>query len=208
MNEQLSADLAYRVTQALPHIDRAVGIARLNTETIVDGNDTRIVKLPVPIVFTAADCERDGRYLVPDATTKGILFLEDGGSVVLDTPQRPRSHGFRQSSLRLLLWTNEPLLAEPLSETTILLAIEEALQVGRRYTQGDYLDIFTTAAVLPAETSLYGRYSFDTKTELLLPPYRLTGLDLRLEYRYRRCVGAPAPEAAPGFPYLFPLDFD
>jgi hypothetical protein len=208
MNEQLSANLAYRVTQALPYIDRAVGIARLSTQPIADGNDMRTVKLPVPIVFTAADCERDGRYLVPDASTQGILFLEDGGSVALDTPQRPRSLGFRQSNLRLLLWTNTPLLAEPLGETAILLALEQALHVGRRYAQGDYLDILTTAAVLPAETSLYGRYAFATETELLLPPYRLTGLDLRLEYRYRRCVGAPAPAPVPGFPYLFPVDFN
>jgi hypothetical protein len=163
------------------------------------------VKLPVPIVFTAADCEKDGRYLVPSEETKGILFFEDGGSQALAAPQRPSALGYRQSSLRLLLWVNEPLLDTPISENELLAGVEKALRVNQRYSQGDYLDVYTTATVLPAETSLYGRYSFATETPLLLPPYRLLGLDLRLEYRYHHCVGIGPPAPAPGFPYLYLL---
>lgn len=197
MTTALAEILRAQLATALPFLDRVVGLARLDTSAIVDGDSTRIVKLPVPITFTAADCERDKRYLVPDRNTVAILFFEDGGAQPLVNAQSPANLGIRQASLRLLLWLNPQRLSDPLSETQLLVLIEKALQVNKpRWSAGDFTDISITYTTLPAETSLYGRYTFDTETPLLLPPYQLLGLDLRIQFRVNsKCLPIILPTA-------------
>ena len=81
MNETLAALLLARLSAALPYLDRAVGLARTYEFTIPNGETPRRLKLPVPLAYTAADCELDPYFLVPDAGTGSILFFEDAGTV-------------------------------------------------------------------------------------------------------------------------------
>lgn len=192
--ESLAQLLADRLQTALPFLDRVVGLARLNTKTIADGEATRPIKLPVPVTFTAAECESDDRYLVPDKSTVGIFFFEDGGTVPLITTQLPASLGVKQTSLRLLGWVNNERLAWTPTEAQLLAFIEKALKVNRHYTEGDFVDILTTYTLLPAETSLFSRYTYATETPLLLPPYRIIGLELKIQFRLAtKCLTSPLP---------------
>lgn len=192
--EALAALLSARVAAALPFLDRAVGLARLYTKTIADGDATRTVRYPVPVFFTAQQCEDDERYLLPDPGTVGILFFEDNGSAPLVTPQQPASLGIKVANLRLLLWVNPDRLDSPLTEVALLAAVERALSVNRRYDAEPFAGILTTYTTLPAETSLFSRYTYATETPLLLPPYRLLGLDLRVQFQLSNaCLTAPLP---------------
>jgi hypothetical protein len=144
----------------------------------------------VPVVFTADQCVTDSRYLVPDISTPGILFFEDGGTAPFGQP----SLKVKQTSLRLLLWVNPHRLDGELSEATLLAAVEKALKVNERYAEGDFVDILTTYTTLPAEASLFSRYTFDGVREMLLPPYRLLGLDLKVQFRLSTvCLTTPLP---------------
>jgi hypothetical protein len=203
--EALAQLLSDRVKAVVPFLERAVGLARLFTGPGLDGETPITLKLPVPVTFTAEDCAKNERYLVPSDDTAGILFLEDSGSTRLITSQYPASVGMRQSLFRLLLWANPQRLDGDLSEEGLLAAIEQALAIGQRFTAGNFLDVSVSYTTLPAEASLFSRYSFESVTELLFPPYRLLGLALTVQYRLRRCSALPLLAA---FPYSFPVDFD
>ncbi len=207
MNTDLAQLFADRVTAALPFLaaeagGRAVGLARLATST-TDEEHPRPVKLPVPVSYSATDCALSPRYLVPDADTGAILFFEDGGSAPLVSRAIPSYYGFRTASLTLLLWVNTPRQTPAPTETSLLLALERALQVGRRWSAGDYLDMVVRVRVQPAEASVFGRYAYaDTAlTPLLLPPYLVVGLVLSVEYRLRTCV----PVVSTVVPYTVPF---
>ncbi len=197
--EALAQLFRNRVTVALPFIDRAVGYARLQTSAIPEGESTRTLKLPVPVAFTAAECETDSRYLVPDAGTVSILFFEDGGTTPFSSATIPASLNVKQTSLRLLLWVNQARLSTPISEAMLLAAIEKALHINQRYVAGDFVDILTTYTLLPAEANLFSRYTYDTETPLLLPPVgRVLGLDLRVQFRLAsNCLTNPLPTVIP-----------
>lgn len=201
MTEVLADIFAQRVAAALPFLapdagGRAVGLARLYTTTSQEENP-RPIKLPVPVSYTAADCERDARYLVPDASTPAILFFEDQGSQPLATAQFPASMGWRQASLRLLLWVNAPLLDGPLAEVALLAAVTRALRPGERQQLAPFADVLVSYQTLPAETSLFARYSFADLTPLLLPPHRLLGLSLTVQLRLNlNCLPATLPGVA------------
>lgn len=216
MNTELAALLATRVAAALPYLDRVTGLARLDTSSTRDGDATVPVKLPAPVVRvadawqfdasfdlsfggTAAACEDDPRYLVPDAGTVGILFFEDGGSSRLPGPA---SLATRQSNLTLLLWLNPARLDSPPTETQLLAQVERALGVGGpRWAAGAFVDVLVSARALPAEASLFGRYSFSTVTPLLLPPYRLLGLALTVQCRLKAdCQPIVLPTVLPPVP--------
>lgn len=192
--ESLATLFAARLAAALPFLDRVTGMTRLLTKGEMDGEDTITVKLPIPVSFTAEDCDQNGRYLVPDASTVGIAFFEDAGTSRVINRDTPSQLGVRASAMRLLLWINTPRLDGELSEAMLLLAVERALRIGERWNAGDFVGISTTYTSLPAEASLFGRYSFDTVTPLLLPPYRLLGLDLRTQYQLTTaCQTQPLP---------------
>lgn len=185
--EALAALLAARLSASLPLLERVVGYARLHiTATENDG----ILKLPMPVTFTAAQCEQDSHYLVPDPTTAGIGFFEDGGTA----PIGQTSLSVKQTSMRLLLWVNPQRLDGPLSEAALLAAVERALSVGRRFSEGEFVDVLVSYTLLPAEASLFSRYTYDGVRALLLPPYRLLGLDLKVQFRLAAiCVADPLP---------------
>lgn len=181
--EALAQLLSARVKAEVPFLDRAVGLARLLTRPSLNGDTPITVKLPVPVSFTADDCATNERYLVPSDDTVGILFFEDGGSSRLVTSQYPTSIGMRQTQLRLMLWANPQRLAGELTELALLGAIERAFGIGQRFSAGNFLDVSVSYTTLPAEASLFSRYSFESVTELLFPPYRLLGLALTMQYR-------------------------
>lgn len=197
--EALAQLLSDRVAAQVPFLDRAVGLARLFIRPALDGETPVTLKLPVPVSFTADDCAKNERYLVPSDDTVGILFFEDGGSSRLITSQYPASFGMRQSQLRLLLWANPQRLDGELTEAALLGAVERAFAVGQRFTAGDFLDVSVSYATLPAEASLFSRYSFESVTELLFPPYRLLGLALTVQYRLAKVCLPDALPAAKDF---------
>jgi hypothetical protein len=73
--------------------------------------------------------------------------------------------------------------------------VERALGIGQpRITAGNFLDVSVSYTTLPAEASLFSRYSFESVTELLYPPYRLLGLALTVQYRLAvRCLPGVLP---------------
>ncbi|KAA9333406.1 hypothetical protein F0P96_10580 [Hymenobacter busanensis] len=201
MNEALADYLAARV-YSLPFVERSVGLARTYEHQLQNGDDWRTVRLPVPVSFTAAECEQNPRYLVPDASTASIFFLEDYGA----TPAviAPGIKGW-ESRLRLIGLINPAGLVGELHETDLLASLLAVLGDGKtvRYL-GPFLDVRLRATVLPADASLVSRYTYDTP--MLYPPYRLVGLELTVRYRLARaCTPAdlptlinpkPAPEPA------------
>jgi hypothetical protein len=173
-----------------------VGLARLFTRPGLDGETPITLKLPVPVTFTADDCAKNERYLVPSDDTAGISFFKDGGSSRLITSQYPASIGMRQSQLHLLLWANPQRLDGELTEAALLGAVERALGIGQRFQAGNFLDVSVSYTTLPAESSLFSRYSFESVTELLYPPYRLLGLALTVQYRLaKQCLPLELPSA-------------
>lgn len=193
--EALAQLLSDRVKAQVPFLDRAVGLVRLFTRPALNGETPITLKLPVPVTFTADDCARNERYLVPSDDTAGILFFEDGGSSRLVTTQYPASIGMRQTQLRLTMWANPQRLDGELTEAALLGAVERALGIGQpRFPAGNFLDLSVSYTTLPAEASLFSRYSFESVTELLFPPYRLLGLALTVQYRLAKvCL----PEVLP-----------
>jgi hypothetical protein len=219
MTEQLADILAERL-RAIPFTERVTGLARLHESTINDGADTRLLRLPVPRTFTASECDTNNRYLVPDQHTGNIWFFEDGG----ETTVRVEGINYKEATLRLLGWINPFKLSGPLSENRLQVALETALSVGKRFSSGDYRDLLITATTLPAEASLFSRYTFASDTPLLYPPYRIVGMELRCRYRLaahctltalpvRTTDGDPCnpggtpvdPPADAAFTYTFPL---
>jgi hypothetical protein len=205
MTEQLAEILAQRLRDELPQLDRVAGLVRTYEHNTPDGeNDrgevqVRRVKLPVPVSFTADDCERDNRYLVPDPSTVGIAFFEDQGTVPVAMPGTGPNLQHWQSALRLLVWVNPLRLAGTLEENMLLLAIDRALQAGKRWAVGDYVDVLLTYTTLPADgLSLFSRYTYAGETPLLYPPYRVLGLDLRATFRLsNRCQQNDLPAVIP-----------
>jgi hypothetical protein len=194
--EALAQLLRDRLVEQVPFLDRAVGLARLFTRPALDGETPITLKLPVPVTFTADDCAKNERYLVPSDDTAGISFFEDGGSSRLVTSQYPASIGMRQSQLHLLLWANPQRLDGELTEAALLGAVERALGIGQRFPAGNFLDVSVSYTTLPAEASLFSRYSFESVTKLLYPPYRLLGLALTVQYRLAaRCLPVVLPGA-------------
>lgn len=193
MNQALAQLLADRLA-TLPFADpsagaRVTGLARLHTGTVNDGEAARTVKLPVPAAWSADECARDQRYLTPDEGTPSTWFFEDYGTA--ETRLAGNVYG-QLATLRLLGWLNPSRLSGPLSENQLLQALSNALRVRVRHDAGEYRGLLITATALPAEASLFARYSYATETPLLLPPYRLVGLELKCAY-----VPAPAcPVAA------------
>lgn len=192
MTEALAQALALRLTAALPFLERVVGMVRLHEQLKNNGDATFMERLPVPVSFTAEECDRNGRYLVPDQYSGSVLFFEDGGEIT--TGQGAAQ--LREATLRLLLWLNPFKLTGAITENRLQLEIERALLVRQRFDTGDYRGVYITTTTLPAGAGLFGAYSFGGgTTPLLYPPYRLLGLELKCRYQYApACLLGPLPE--------------
>lgn len=192
MTEALAQHLAARLKAALPFLDRVVGMVRLNEQVKPDGETSFMERLPVPVSFTADECDRNRRYLVPDQSVGSVLFFEDGGETVIGSSFTQQ----REATLRLLLWLNPFKLTGLLPESRLQAELERALSVRKRFSVGEYADVFITATSLPAGANLFSGYSFGSgTTQLLYPPYRVMGLELKARYRFTpACVLGPLPE--------------
>ena len=195
MTETLAALLLDRLTAALPYLDRAVGLARVYEFTIPNGETPRRLKLPVPLAFTAADCERDAYYLVPDAGTGSILFFEDAGTVSQGAGKAPYERTM-ESTVRLLLWLNPARPDNPATELDLSTGLYNALRSGQVHTSGPLADLLLSWTIQPAGAGLFGAYSFAGETPLLYPPFRLFGAEIKARYRFMPgCYVPPAPPA-------------
>ncbi|OGX80832.1 hypothetical protein BEN47_06130 [Hymenobacter lapidarius] len=189
MTTDLAQHLAERLQATLPFLDRVTGLARVHERTIMDGDTPRSERLPVPAAYTAAECERDGRYLTPDEHTGSIVFFEDGGEISTGQGQATQ----REATLRLLLWLNPFKLSHALPQNRLQAEVEQALSVRRRFDTGDYRGLFITTSTLPAGAALLSAYSFGGgTTPLLYPPYQLLGLELKCRYQYAPACLLPA----------------
>lgn len=199
MIEALTDQLAEKLRAALPFMDRVVGLARPHETTVLNGDgydekSQRRVRVPVPVTFTPEQCINDVRYLVPDESTTGIAFFEDMGTV----PATLGAGAAFESTFRLIGWVNPLRLSGPLSEVALYAALDEALEPRRPQQLGDYRNVQLRYTTLPADgLSLLSRYTYATETLLVLPPYRLFGLEIRARYTLNTaCLTAPLPVAA------------
>lgn len=193
MTETIATFLKDQLQPALPFVDRAVGLARPYEFTVGNGDDARRVKVPLPVSFTAAECENDPRYLLPDAGTAGILFFEDGGTTSQGAG-RPVYERTLESMLQLRLWVNPSRLSGPLSEVALTAAIHKALRIGERQQTPELADLLLSWSIQPAGAALFGAYSYAGDTPLLYPPYRLFGAEIRASYRFTpACLTDPLP---------------
>lgn len=188
---ELLAELLATQIRPLPYVDRCVGLARSFETQVSNGDETqRTVRFPVPVSFTAAQCDTDPRYLLPDAGTASVLFFEDQGTVARDVA--PNVKGW-ESTLRLIGWFNPNELVGQLTENDLLTSLTTALNVDRRIKAlGPYTDLLLSATLLPADASLVSRYTIETP--MLYPPYRLVGIELKARYRLAlRCQPTDLP---------------
>ena len=196
MTEQLAEALATRL-RALPFLERVVGLARpvdkLITETLEnDKEQTRRTKTPEPLNFppSTKECDRTPEvYLLPDQAGASIVFFGDGGTVEV----QQQGVWFKESTLKLLGWFNPARFDGPFPESAMQDAILGKLPTRANETVGDYQGLRVTAVVLPAEASLFSKYTYAADvTPLLYPPYRLLGLELKCRYFYRPECPVPA----------------
>lgn len=196
MSEDLASIYLRRLTDpvnGIQFLERAVGLVRTKETTVQNGEEMRSVRLPVPVSFTAEDCDTDPRYLVPDQSTASILFFEDGGSI----PFSPAAnlHGW-QTTLTLKLWLNPQRLEGELSDAAIINALDRALRLRFRGREGAYSDLMADYSVLPGGPALLSGYTIETP--MLYPPYKLIGLEIKARYLLsKECYGAPLPTIKP-----------
>ncbi|NVO33211.1 hypothetical protein [Hymenobacter lapidiphilus] len=200
MNEALAALYARRLTQPtqgepLPFLDRVVGLTRTYQTRVPNGPDgeTRAVFFPVPVAFTAAECEADPRYLVPDQHSASILWFEDGGTVpVLEAAN---VQGWI-STLRLKLWLNPERLQGALDMPAILNALDRAMQLRYQSHAPPFTNLRATYAQLPGGPEVVSAYSYETP--MVYPPYALLHLEIKTRFLLAAsCYNAPLPTLKP-----------
>lgn len=196
MTETLAAILLARLTTAMPFLDRAVGLVRPYEFTVPNGDEVKRVKLPLPVSFTAADCDRDPRYLVPDAGTNSILFFEDNGTTSQGAGRAPAERTM-ESTVRLLIWLNPAGTGNPTTELALVGELYNALLIGHRRTAGPLHNLLLSWTIQPAGAGLFGAYSFAGETPLLYPPYRLFGAEIKAVYHFNPACYPPAAVVAP-----------
>lgn len=198
MSEDLAAVFVRRLlspqnTDPLPFLDRVVGLTRLHETRVPDGEELRTVRVPVPVSFTADDCQRDPRYLVPDQGTASILWFEDGGSVPFS--QAANLHGWI-TTLTLKLWLNPARLNGELSDASIINALDRALRLRYQSSDGPFSTLKSDYTVLPGGPGVVSAYTFDTP--MLYPPYKLLSLEIKARYLLSKdCYQADLPTIKP-----------
>ena len=198
MTETLASALLAKLTAALPFLDRAVGLVRVYEHNIANGDDVRRVKVPVPVSFTADECEHNSRYLVPDAGTGSILFFEDGGTVSQGAGRSPmeRTH---ESTLQLRLWLNPTRLSAALPEAVLVATLSNALGIGSRQNTPELADLLLSWTIQPGGAGLLSGYTFaQDAMPLLYPPFRVFGAEIKAVYRFNAaCQMAVLPTLIP-----------
>lgn len=185
--EILATLFAIRLRARLPLLERLVGIARPRTTLEPNGEQPVRVTVPLPVTFTAAACAADPRYLVPDGSTAGVAFFEDAGTITYSPAIGVNAY---ETTLRLLVWLNADGALGALSELQLLGAVTRAVRPRQRFASGALLDVFPLLTPLAANAeSLFARYSF-ADSELLYPPHRVAGYELKVKWR-------PAPDCLP-----------
>lgn len=192
MTEQLADLLAARLAP-LPFTDRVVGLVRPFAHDVPssDSGDLKSVTVPVA-VEEVPDCEAASRYLLPDSGTASILYFEDHGSAPGGIAGVRDSW---RSTLRLLAWVNPAHFVTPPTDLQLIASLTKALGIYTpRRTDGSYLDLSISLSVLPADAGLFSRYTGYSDSALLLPPYRVAGLELVCTYRLTPACAEGMPE--------------
>ncbi len=192
MTENLAHLLAARLA-ALPFTDRVAGIVRPYPLTVTgeEPGKTRTVLVPCPVGLELSACEATARYLLPDSGVASVLFFEDLGTLPGGIANVP---GSWRSGLRLLGWVNPQHFATPPTDLQLVGALTAALAKAGRETLGEYVDLSISVGAMPADSGLFSRYSGLADNPLLLPPYRVVGLDLSATYRLNPACAGPMPE--------------
>lgn len=196
MTEQLAHTLAARL-RTLPFTDRVAGLVRPFPVTVPaeEPGKTRTVLVPCPVGLELPACEAAARFLLPDSGVASVLFFEDLGTLANGIPNVP---GSWRSGLRLLGWVNPAHYDAPPTDLQLVGALTAALVRPGRETVGPYVDLALTVAALPADAGLLSRYTGLADSPLLLPPYRVVGLELSATYRLNpSCVPAMPGRVTP-----------
>lgn len=198
MTETLAALLLAKLTAALPFLERAVGLVRTYDFAIPNGDDVRRVKVPVPVSFTADECEQNNYYLVPSAERGSLLWFEDGGTVSQGAGKSPmeRTH---ESTLQLRLWLNPTRLSAELPEAVLVVALSKALGIGQRQSTPELADLLLSWTIQPGGAGLLSAYTFaQDAMPLLYPPFRVFGAEIKAVYRFNAmCQNYELPTLIP-----------
>lgn len=187
MNKYLSLVLMTRLLN-LPYIQKYGGIVQTIQKVIpVAGSDKPVIKrIPISAVHEApANCQdlttATSIQFIPESKLKGMLYFEDGGSV-MDTTKRHTGLVFWRSRMRLIVWMNQKLISETYNIELAAMAMNEMITL--LCTNPVNMDVFKSlqvkvASVPSATSALFSEYDYDEKeTQFLMPPYDFFGIDL------------------------------
>jgi len=187
MNKYLSLVMMTRLLN-LPYIEKYGGVVQ-TIQKVIPGtgdNGKAIVKrIPISAVHEApANCdltEATSIHFIPEGKLKGLLYFEDGGSV-MEPGKRHTGLTFWRSRLRLVVWMNQKLLKETFDIELGSVAMNEMISL--LCTKPVNYDVFKNMAVRvasipPATSSLFSEYDYNEKeTQFLMPPYDFFAIDL------------------------------
>lgn len=185
MNKYVSLVLMTRLLD-LPYIDKYGGVVQVIQKLIpTDGEKVVVKRIPISAVHEApANCnltEATNIHFLPESKLKGMLYFEDGGSVI-DGTKRHTGLTFWRSRLRLVVWLNQKLIKETfdielasqaMNEMITLLCLPPAnIEVLKNFS-------VKVASVPPATSAIFSDYDYNEKeTQFLMPPFDFFAIDL------------------------------
>lgn len=190
----------------LPYIDKYGGVVQTIQKVIPDATEAGksiIKRIPISAVHQAPEncslTEATSIHFIPEGNLKGLLYFEDGGSV-LDTAKRHTGLNFYRSRLRLVVWLNQKKLSETFNIELASVAMNEMISL-LCTTPANY-DVFKNvtarvANIPPATSSLFSEYDYNEKeTQFLMPPYDFFGIDLDVFFGIpKKCKVPFVPDA-------------
>lgn len=172
----------------LPYISKYGGVVQTIQKVIpgVGDNGKAIVKrIPISAVHEApANCdltEAINLHFIPESKLKGMLYFEDGGSVI-NTGKRHSGLNYWRSRLRLVVWLNQKLLMDQFDIELASVAMNEMISL--LCTNPVNMDVFKdltirVASIPPATSAIFSEYDYNEKeTQFLMPPYDFFAIDL------------------------------
>jgi len=183
MNKELSLILLGKLQDA-PWLSRTSGVVQVVNRVIDTGDGTFITKrIPVASYATTLDCSSTQADMIPDSSTKGMLYFEDGG---VTAPVKARTGWQYTSKLRLVCWLNTQLITG--DDTTLLSArvitgIATRLS-GNPFSSEPFSRIAVSISNIPVQdATIFSKYDYsETETQYLMSPYEYFALDLSVTY--------------------------
>lgn len=171
----------------LPFIEKYGGVVQTIQKVIpgTDGEKSVVKRIPISTVHQAPEncslVDATSLHFIPESKLKGLLYFEDGGSVI-DVSRRHTGLVYWRSRLRLVVWMNQKLLKEKYDIEMGSVAMNQI--IGLLVTNPENRDVFKAlsarvASIPPATSALFSEYDYNEKeTQFLMPPYDFFAIDL------------------------------